>query len=920
MPTEVIGREEELAALAAFLDGLRTAPAALVLQGEAGMGKTTLWRAGIDAAGDRAFCVLAASPAEAEASMSFAGLDDLLGPVVELVLPLLPPPQRRALEVALLLANAEGEPVVDPRAVCVAFLNALRQLAESSSVLIAVDDVQWLDSASAAALAYAGRRLDARPIGLLLSKRTSEKTAPELEQLLGGKDVASITVGPLSTGALHKLIRERLGRVLARPVLRRVHETAGGSPFYALEIARALDSVGGDISAGEPLPIPPTLTDLLRHRLDALPAETRLVLLAAATTSDRRIPVISAALGIDAEVRLAVAIESDLVTLEGDRVQFVHPLLADAAYATADDRSRRSVHERLAGVVDDPEQRARHLALAVEGPDEGVAGALEQAAAHARARGASAAAAQLGEQARALTPRGRAADLHRRTLACAWHWFAAGDTARAHVLLEEALAAAPPGARRAEVMTSLGRLAITEGDQPGAAGLLQRALAEAPDDEGIRADASQGLATALFFMREELETARGYQQIAVDLAQRAGNRPLYLNALATRGLIEALLGWPEARATLGAAVEAESSHDERVIAWPSYHQAYYDLWADEPVRAAVALRSFVDEATACGDESSLATVLSSLSHATFLVGRWDDALRHAEEAHELSLQVGQRHQQTWSLAARALVLAVLGVEDPARRDAAEALAMAGDRAMGVARIHAVWALGLLELARDQPEETIRILAPVREQLVRGGVAEPGSMRFVPDEIEAHIILGRIAEAEEPLAWLEETGRALDRASAKGAAARCRGLILAAEGDAGRAFAMFEQALLQHERVPIPFDRARTLLAFGSTQRRAKKKAEARATLEDARSLFEELGAVVWEEKARAELMRIGGRAPSGDELTATERRVAELVAQGKTNKEVATALFVSARTVEFHLSHVYRKLGVRSRAELARTL
>ena len=299
----------------------------------------------------------------------------------------------------------------------------------------------------------------------------------------------------------------------------------------------------------------------------------------------------------------------------------------------------------------------------------------------------------------------------------AWHWFAAGDTGRARVLLEEALAAAQPGALRAEAMTGLGRLAITEGDQPGAADLLRRALAEAGDDEAVRAEASQTFATALLYMREELATAHEYEQMAVDLAQRAGNATLYLNALASQGLIEALLGRPEAAETIEAAFAVRRDvPDERVIAWPEYPRAYYQVWVDEPDHATVILSSLAGEATARGDESSLPTLFCALSLAAFLEGRWADALGHAEDAYELSLQVGQRHHQAWALSARALVRAALGSEELARGDATEALAIAGDRAMGVARIHAVWAIGLLELSLDRPEEAVRFLGPAREQL------------------------------------------------------------------------------------------------------------------------------------------------------------------------------------------------------------
>ena len=311
-------------------------------------------------------------------------------------------------------------------------------------------------------------------------------------------------------------------------------------------------------------------------------------------------------------------------------------------------------------------------------------------------------------------------------------------------------------------------------------------------------------------------------------------------------------------------------------------------------------------------------ILANLAVADYLAGHWQEAMRVAEEGYEVALQTGQRPQQAWSLSIEALVRASLGLEAEARADAEQALALAGERGMAVARIHAVWALGLLELSLDRPEETARLLAPERERLLAAGVGEPGTIRFVPDEIEALIALGRLDEAEERLGWLEERGRALDRASALAAGLRCRGLLAAATNDGEGALGAFERALAQHARVSMPFDRARTLLALGAAQRRAKRKRDARATLDEAVQVFQELGATLWAQKARAELGRIGGRAASQGDLTPTERRVAELVAQGLTNKEVAGTLFVSARTVEFHLSHVYRKLGLRSRAELAR--
>jgi DNA-binding CsgD family transcriptional regulator len=231
----------------------------------------------------------------------------------------------------------------------------------------------------------------------------------------------------------------------------------------------------------------------------------------------------------------------------------------------------------------------------------------------------------------------------------------------------------------------------------------------------------------------------------------------------------------------------------------------------------------------------------------------------------------------------------------------------------------VWALGLLELSLDRPAEAVQVLSPERERLLAAGVGEPGAVRFVPDEIEALLALGRVEDAAALLGWLEEHGRALNRASALAAAGRCGGLLAAARGEIDIALAAFEQALAAHELVPMPFEHARTLLALGSVQRRARKRSAARETLSHALATFEQLGAALWAEKTHAELARVAGRAPVGWGLTPTEHRVAELVAAGLTNREAAAQLFLTQKTVEFHLRNVYRKLGVRSRTELARS-
>jgi DNA-binding CsgD family transcriptional regulator len=354
----------------------------------------------------------------------------------------------------------------------------------------------------------------------------------------------------------------------------------------------------------------------------------------------------------------------------------------------------------------------------------------------------------------------------------------------------------------------------------------------------------------------------------------------------------------------------------RVLSTPTFNQGVFALWTDGPEAVAV-LRGSREDAVARSDEGSAPMVLAQLALADYLTGRWDEAAQVAEEASELALQTGQRPMHAYSLATRALVRASLGLEAEARADAQQALEFAAERGMAAARIHSVWALGGLELSLDRPEEAAQLLAPERERLLAAGVGEPGTIRFVPDEIEALAALGRTDEARAPLDWLEERGSALDRPSALAAAARCRGLLAAASGDRDAALAAFERALAEHARVGNPFERARTLLVFGATQRRTKKKADARKTIGEALAVFEQLGAGLWAGKARAELASIGGRAASNDELTPAEERVAALVAEGRTNREVAAVLYVTEHTVERHLSRIYRKLGVRSRAELA---
>ncbi|MGH2538897.1 MAG: helix-turn-helix transcriptional regulator [Actinomycetota bacterium] len=474
-----------------------------------------------------------------------------------------------------------------------------------------------------------------------------------------------------------------------------------------------------------------------------------------------------------------------------------------------------------------------------------------------------------------------------------------------------------PGPQRARALYWLGALQDYEGDRRRAIEFFQEALDEPEVGLALRAQLEAGIADSLFLLREELPRAARHAASAVESSERIGDVATQVAALAIDGLVDAVLGGHRWRETLPHAMSLEDEASSTRLAFTaSFAFASTLTWADEFDQARTiftALRGLADER---GEGSALPWILANLSLVEYLSGRWDEALRATEDAIDVSLQTRQEPQRLFALGVRALVGCSRG-DEGAGNGAETVLEGAERHGVMIATILAASGLGLLELAQDGHAEAHRILEPVGSRLEAGGVREPGSMRFVADDIEALIGLDRLDEAEARLADLERRAQHLDRASALAAAARCRGLLKAAGGDVDGAIAAFREALDQHARVTDPFDRSRTLLALGSAYRREKRKREARETLEEALTSFGALGARPWVERARSGLARIGGRTSTGGELTPTEQRVAILVAEGLANKEVAAKLFVTVKTVEGNLTRVYAKLGVRSRTELA---
>ncbi len=906
----IVGREAELATLDAFLAATGAGPAALVIEGEAGAGKTTLWAEAVRRAGAMGGQVLTSSPSESEARLSFQGLADLLGPVVESALGGLPPMQRRALEVALLLSEPESEPA-DQRTVAAGILGALRELAAAGPVLLAIDEVQWLDAPSDAALAFAARRLGEAPVSALLAKRVGGRKDPLLATTLehrGGR-FDRLPVGPLSDEALHDLIQLRLRVAYPHRLLERIGRTSGGNPFFALELATALTRRAEPPEPGDPLPVPETLRGLVRERLDDLPTKTRDLLAAVSALSEPTMGSL-AVLGAK-EGAVDEAVRAGVIEVESHRVRFTHPLLASGAYDRLGPQARRVLHRRLAAVTEG-EERARHLALGETGPESAVATELQDAARHAAARGAIAAAAELAEQSVRLTPAAEADVIAERRLEAAGYEVRAGDTERARANLEPLFRDLPPGTARARVMLRLARL--QEAGPARALEICRQAIEEAGPDEAVLAAEARQLSAEMSMLSGDVSAAIEHARVAAGLAEDAGDSSILVECLGTLCHYETYTG-AITPGLLERAVELECRQPR-----PSNNYSPREIlglrlmYSDRLDEARELLEASYATAAELGDELDRASLLIHLAQLECRAGRLAEANRNAREA-EISIEQAGAPRAAGRFVS-ALARAHLGQVKVARSAGEEGVALATEGGSRVFLALNRWALGFLELSLGDALAANRRLGGLPEELDAMGYWNPGVRPVYADAAEARIGAGEL-DVDPLIDELERRGESLDNPWARAAAARCRGLLLAARGDMAAATAELERALLEHERSPQPLERGRTLLALGSVYRRKKRRADARRTLTLALELFDNLGAPLWAERAAAELGRIPGRGRASGELSETERRVAELVAEGLSNKEIASRLFVTVRTVEANLSKVYAKLGIRSRTELA---
>jgi DNA-binding CsgD family transcriptional regulator len=890
--TEILGRQVELAAIEEFLASGEISRT-LVLEGEPGIGKTTIWRWAVHEAAGGGVTVLSAQPTEAEEKLAFVTLADLLAGAHDAI-GTLPEPQKHALRIALLIEESDGRPL-DERVVGTAFAGLLREIAEDGPVLLAIDDIQWADPASWASIRFALRRVDLR-VSALLACRPGFNLETPAEKLV---------VGKLADDAIRRVVVGTGTGTLAGDDVKRIVDLAGGHPLYALEIVRNTVARRRE-DADSTIGVPPALADSVANRVRLLPAEAQHELLRLSAGGD----------GTElSATSLALAVEGGLVERTATAARYAHPLFASAVYEGATARERRAVHAELAAVTLDVEDRARHLAAAAEGPNDDVASAIDAAVVRARERGATGVAADLAAAALELTPADSVKHWERRLEAAA-RYHSVGNLRAARKLLGQALGDTPSGPRRAQVLLRLGVVLKDSVHFDLALERFREALEDVGDDAAERATIHANIAYVLQFTAGPA-AAEADARRALELAEQAGDPALLAQCLAALARIDFWLGRGVQRSAIERAVELDRGGvDLQMDPRPSLLLASQLSAVGEHDEARALLARSLSDLRDRG--KPLHAVLHRLSLLEHRAGDWATAEELAREALDEAWSAGERAWERFGLHALATVQAHRGKVDEANASIDACAQIADEIGESTFTVGCRELRGFLVLSQGDPAEAERQLAPAHAALRAMNVGEPSRYPYLSDEIEALILLGRIAEAEQWNDWLGERGASLDRAAAKATAARCRGLLFEASGLDAAPY--FEESLAHHDLAGAPFDRARTLCAFGGYLRRRRSKASAFELLTEATAAFEGLGATLWAERARDELAQLGGRAPATGKLTPTERQIADRVASGRSNVEVARELYLSPKTVEWNLSKIYRKLSVRSRTELAAKL
>ena len=906
----LVGREPEQQQLAALLTAARVHQSGvLVLSGEAGIGKTALLDDTAARAGEMR--VLRFSGSEQESGMGFAGLQQLLSPALSL-LGRIPEPQRDALAVALMLRDG---PAPERFAVCVGALSLLSRFAEEGPLLVLVDDAHLLDLPSAEAILFVARRLLADPIALLMSLR------PEPGALLYDSGLPTLELSGLDQDAAGALLATAVGGPPSAETAARLHQVTAGNPLALIELARDGGRLG-EVAPELPMPVTETIARAFARRLSALPAEAqRLLLLTAVADGDLSVTA-QAATKLDSPLEslesLADAEGVGLLRLRAGRAEFRHPLVRSAVYAAAAPEERRAAHRAVAAALPESstDRRAWHLSEACVGPDDAVADMVAESAEHARARGA------YGTAAIRLA---RSAELSSKFELRSLRLFGAGESAwlagrvgPADEFLRAAQELVTEPARLAEIDGIRGNLALRTGSLRNAHELLSRSaerVAAADPDAAVRlladavstcfylCDAPAGTSAAdrieglLDDCRSDVARTRG--QIAIGMARvLAGNPGMHWIRLAVDSMAEDPQRFDDPR------------RPDLTVIGP--------LFLRESRAGRDLVGRVVQELRARTALGALPNLLFHTARDDATTDRWSSALSQFDEGITLARETGQTTDLVASLAGLAWLQARMGRAEECRSNCDEALALAESHQIVLAELWCRFALGDLSLATGDAAAAVRGFSELQATMSRIGFHDvdlaPG-----PELAEAQARQGDLAAAAITASDYQH------RAQQKGqpwAIARAQRAMALVTIDVDERNTLFENAIELHGDTLDLYEEARTRLAFGAALRRDKSRVAARPQLRQALKQFERLGARPWADLAATELDATGERARrSGEDhlaaLTSQEGRIASLIGAGRTTKETAAALFLSPKTVEYHLRHIYQKLGIRSRSELA---
>ncbi|MEA2459376.1 MAG: hypothetical protein QOC95_2348 [Thermoleophilaceae bacterium] len=905
----ILGREDERLALDRLLAEARGGRSGvLALVGEPGIGKTALLEyAAARATGMR---VLRARGIESEAEVPFAGLAELLGPASG-HLDRIPARQAEALSGALAL----GPPAESGRfAVGAATLSLLSAFAEEAPLALLVDDAHLLDGSSAGALLFAARRLVADPIAVVLTVREGEPS------LLEGADLRVMRVPGLDRGDASRLLEHES---LPGDTLDRLYRATAGNPLALLELApegSRLTALPGEV----PLPISARIAGAFARRIERLPAQTRGILVVAAASGAADVAVIAgAAAGLGLDVAgLSAAEEAGLVALHDHRFTFNHPLVRSAIYAEAPAGERRRAHAAVAAALPhhDADRRAWHLAEASVGPDGEASEALSHAGERARARSAYAVAAGAFERSARLSPTESArAPLLFAAADAAW---LAGDPKRTIALLDDAAHRAAGPALSAQIGRLRAHVLIRRGPVPEGCALMAATAAEvaATDPEEavvMLAEAVLGCA----YSGDTPAMVAGADR-AMALASGHPSKRVHFFAAMAQGMARVAAGDGEGgAAAIRQAIQLiegpdELGDDPRLLPWILFGP----LWLREVDVGRSLIDGAVERARSEAAVGVLPTLLQHLAHDQATTDQWPSAAASYHEAIRLGRETEQRVELSAALAGLALLEARQGRESDCRAHAEEAASLGAELDVALYGAWALQALGDLELALGSPAAAVPHYEAKAEKLRAHAIGDV-DLSPAPELVDAYLRLGRVADAAAAAAEFVPGAEAKGQPWALARALRCRASL----ADGAQAEALFDEALRLHDQTPDGFEGGVTRLARGARLRRAGKRVRAREHLRAALAIFEPIGARPWADQAIAELAASGETArrrdaSTIDDLTPQELQIARLLAGGGTTREAAAALFLSPKTIEYHLRHAYRKLGIHSRDELAAAL